>query len=344
MNATCTPHRPMDSLDPKHAPRSLSNIRIEELPPLPFQCGRRPSRSQQCLSSAQTGPPHMDGHASSSTVGGPLQSNRGYVESPTWSAFTYSHRYGIESPRTPQVSFSPLHQKHYRRGSSQQEGRTRVLNLPWTDARGCIAAYTGEVNKLIQPHGLGHLQYQNGAVHISVWCNGMPAMPPPEEVSPRKETAVVKLPPKRKLELGDIALPAEIHDTSPQAVQDAAASLPVHSFAFVLRSDGLWTYAIVADRPVLEGHEASIRFVLNKGGSTKIVKQKYWGRYIRLVHSSNDGECENRMQGKKCEVNDRMRQEQGEEVVNKKIFERLDSFQRAMRRVSMDLSIRTKDH
>jgi len=250
----------------------------------------------------------------------------------------------MDSPRTPRVSFGPFHQKHNCKGSSQQEGRTRVLNLPWTDARGCIAAYTGEVNELIQPHGLGHVQYHNGTVHISVWCNGMPAMPPPEEVSPRKESVVVKLPPNRKLELGDIALPDEIQDMSPQAARDVAASLPVHSFAFVLRSHGVWTYAIMSDRPVLKGPEASIRFVLNKGCSTKIVKRKYWGRYIRLVRNGNDGECENRMQSDKREVNYGMRQVQGEEVTTKEIFKRLDSFQKAARRVSTDLSIRTKDH
>ncbi len=169
-------------------------------------------------------------------------------------------------------------------------------------------------------------------------------MPPPEEVSPRKESVVVQLPPNRKLELGDIALPAEIQDMSLQAARDAAASLPVHSFAFVLRSNGVWTYAIVADRPVLQGPEASIRFVLNKGGSTKIVKRKYWGRYIQLVCHVNDGECKNRMQSNKCGINDGRRQVHGEEITTKEMFKRLVSFQRAVRRVSADLSIRTKDH
>ena len=128
------------------------------------------------------------------------------------------------------------------------------------------------------------------------------------------------------------------------AASNAAASLPVHSFAFVLHSKGVWTYAIVADRPALEGPEVCIRFVLNKGGSTKTVKRKYWGRYIRLVRNGNDGECENRMQSNKCRINDGRRQVHGEEITTKEMFERLDSFQRAVRRVSADLSIRTKDH
>ncbi|KAL7517371.1 hypothetical protein ACHAWX_002300, partial [Stephanocyclus meneghinianus] len=227
---------------------------------------------------------------------------------------------------------------------SQQGERTLVINLPWTDAHSCAVTYTGEVNALIQPHGLGLVQYQNGTVHITVWCNGMPDRPPPEVVSPRKEAIVEKLPPKRELELGDIALPAEIQDMSPRAASNAAASLPVHSFAFVLHSKGVWTYAIVADRPALEGPEASIRFVLNKGGSTKIVKRKYWGRYIRLVRNGNDGECENRMQSNKCGINDGRRQVHGEEITTKEMFERLDSFQRAVSQVSADSSIRTKDH
>ena len=225
--------------------------------------------------------------------------------------------------------------------AASRESEHVSLISPWTDAHGCAVTYTGEVNALIQPHGLGHVQYQNGTVHISVWCNGMTDRPPPEVVSPRKEAVVVKLPPKRELELGDIALPAEMQDMSPRAASDAAASLPVHSFAFVLRSNGVWPYAIVADRPALEGPE---RFVLNKGGSTKIVKRKYWGRYIRLVCNGNDVECKNRMQSNKCGINDGRRQVHGEEITTKEMFERLDSFQRAVRRVSADLSIRTKDH
>ena len=75
----------------------------------------------------------------------------------------------------------------------------------------------------------------------------------------------------------------------------------------VLRSNGSWTYAIVADRP---NHSVSagdnIRFVLDRQGYTKTIGKKYWAKGIRLanfaayknknacaMHSSNYDENQN---------------------------------------------------
>ncbi|KAL3802510.1 hypothetical protein HJC23_012529 [Cyclotella cryptica] len=340
---THSPRHPIYSPSQQYARRSLSSIPVEDLPPLPFTCGHRPSHYLQCLSYAKHGRPTVDGHSRSTQAGNLSQSNMIKVKSPTLSASSFSYRHVNESPKTPRVSFISSQQNRNFNSNCQQEGQTRVINLPWTDVSGCAAAYTGEVNALIQPHGLGHLQYQNGTVHISVWCNGMPARPPPEIVLSAEEAVRVKTLPERELDLGDIALPSEIQNTSPQEAHDAASSLPVHSFAFVLRSSGQWTYAIVADRPVLTGPDASIRFVINKKGSTKIFKKKHWGMYIRLVRNSNANACDKHVQGEKCDVSGGMRKEQGEKVQTRESFQRLDSFQKAVRRISMDLSIRTKD-
>jgi len=56
-------------------------------------------------------------------------------------------------------------------------------------------------------------------------------------------------------------------------------------FIKVHRSDGTWTYAIVANFPVETGEHASIRFVTDKKGSTKSIKKHKWADSIRLVNT-----------------------------------------------------------
>jgi len=60
---------------------------------------------------------------------------------------------------------------------------------------------------------------------------------------------------------------------------DAVNSLRIHQFAFVLRSNGTYTYAIVSER-----REDRIRFVLDEIGSTKMIRQESFGRCIRGVN------------------------------------------------------------
>jgi len=48
--------------------------------------------------------------------------------------------------------------------------------------------------------------------------------------------------------------------------------------AFIRRSDGRWTYAIVAD-----GNEEGIRFVVNKKGATKTLTQEMWNKNVRRI-------------------------------------------------------------
>ena len=55
--------------------------------------------------------------------------------------------------------------------------------------------------------------------------------------------------------------------------------LRVHNFAFVLRGNGRWTYAILADRK-----EDSLLFVVDDEGSTKKLSRKFWATSIRFVN------------------------------------------------------------
>ncbi|KAL3802672.1 hypothetical protein HJC23_011996 [Cyclotella cryptica] len=151
-------------------------------------------------------------------------------------------------------------------GSDLDTQTTMVISLPWTDAQGINAKYTGAVNCLIQPHGFGFLQYNDGSVFSSVWCNGNPKI----------------------LRLGDTGAAYDmVFEPDQSKALQRVANLRTHDFAFVYRSNHTWTYSIIADRPVEgDGPEASIRFVLDESGNTKTLKKKHWARYVRLVNTN----------------------------------------------------------
>lgn len=75
----------------------------------------------------------------------------------------------------------------------------------------------------------------------------------------------------------------QIIESNPTKALDLVNQLRTHDFAWILRSSREWTYSIVADFPVEEGEEKSIRFVIDKLGNTKTLKMKHWAKCIRLV-------------------------------------------------------------
>ena len=207
--------------------------------------------------------------------------------------------------------------------------RTSVILLPWSDSKGREAEYTGQVNKLIQPHGLGCLQYKDGTVFTSEFVNGTSV------VQSRSSHQGMPLSSRnlRVLELGDVASPQDMHiELDSQRQYENVASLPDHSFAFIRRSTGDWTYAIVSDRPVKSGPNASIRFVLNSRGSTKTIKAKDWSAYVRPVRGSvksHDMNVDRKEHPKKME--------RRKSLPDNEELARLTSFHRAARRVSLDM-------
>jgi hypothetical protein len=171
------------------------------------------------------------------------------------------------------------------------------------------------------------LVYHDGTVFSSIWCNGMPLRPDEQKVVEEQVYPPKSMP--RLLDLGDIATPSEVQDLShDSAFEDE--SFPIHSFAFVRRSSGHWTYAIVANRPVLNGPDASIRFVLDKNGSTKILERKHWARYIRLVRNEEHAVKDTGVHHKK-------------RITNQGRLDHLVSFHRAASQVSTDMSVRTDE-
>lgn len=74
----------------------------------------------------------------------------------------------------------------------------------------------------------------------------------------------------------------------------AASSLREHDFAFVRRSEGSFSYAIVAYRSTADvggRDEKCLTFVLSRRGETKTVCERHWGACVRLVRDdpSADG-------------------------------------------------------
>ena len=70
-----------------------------------------------------------------------------------------------------------------------------------------------------------------------------------------------------------------------EALQNAS-SLKALDFAFVLRSNGTWTYSVVAERSYHKDLGLVLRFVLDKKGTTKTLKRKYWERGVRTVNTT----------------------------------------------------------
>lgn len=67
-------------------------------------------------------------------------------------------------------------------------------------------------------------------------------------------------------------------DSNPSSAASKVSTLKNYDFAFIKRTDGLWTYAILAYRT-----EESMMFVMNETGSTKIIKKRQWAEYVRCV-------------------------------------------------------------
>ncbi|KAL7477062.1 hypothetical protein ACHAW6_002878 [Cyclotella cf. meneghiniana] len=222
---------------------------LRNLPSPPIRCTSSQRASRSLCSSGE--PFHFESSASQDFRANSLQLQESYNAN--------GHYYN-QQHLEQHVSFSD------NLGGHLAFETTMVIRLPWTDARGIDAKYTGAVNSLIQPHGFGFLQYDDGSFVSSVWCNGNPKI----------------------LRLGDRGTAYDmIYEPDQSKASQRVANLRIHDFAFVYRSDHTWTYAIIADRPVDgNGAEASIRFVLDESGNTKTLKKKHWARYVRLVNTN----------------------------------------------------------
>lgn len=81
-------------------------------------------------------------------------------------------------------------------------------------------------------------------------------------------------------DLGDaVRCPSDmIVEATQGRTTDAVVSLRKHDFAWVKRSDGSYTYSIIADKT-----EDHIVFLIDSKGSTKKVSRKHWSELVRRV-------------------------------------------------------------
>eukprot|EP00956_Cyclotella_meneghiniana_P025935 scaffold55148_cov49-Cyclotella_meneghiniana.AAC.4 len=144
-------------------------------------------------------------------------------------------------------------------------------------------------------------------------------LPKPNDVEPKSLT-------RPHYNLGDIVRTPKhmITRKSDDEAIHSASLLKVNELAFLKRSNGLWTTAILADRSLqptkqkqsrsahwysecevkeMEAEdimlfEESMLFVINEDGATKIVQRRHWGKYVRrMIVFESDADTEDKTEG-----------------------------------------------
>lgn len=72
-------------------------------------------------------------------------------------------------------------------------------------------------------------------------------------------------------------------ESTPEDAARAVDALQKHDYAFVRRSDGSYSYAILAYRSFEQSRGELMTFVVRDDGSTKTIRRKHWGELVRLV-------------------------------------------------------------
>ena len=76
--------------------------------------------------------------------------------------------------------------------------------------------------------------------------------------------------------------------TSSEVLLQQVSTLMKYDFAFIKRSNGLYSYAILAYRTNDNDKKGdSLTFVMDDKGCTKMIRKKYWCEYIRLVNTDD---------------------------------------------------------
>ena len=179
--------------------------------------------------------------------------------------------------------------------------RSQVVNcLPWKDHKGIIGKYTGEVctdehTGELMPHGSGALVYEDGGFRTCVWKNGSPVQVwKPKIIKHHQHSTLSFDTYLHHLNIGDVASSQDMRIHKTYYKSSDYSSLHVHDFAFILRSNGSYTYAIIAGRS-----DDSIVFVVDTSGSTKTLNSRHWSQCVRFVNSAA-GSKKEMLTKKKC--------------------------------------------
>ena len=165
----------------------------------------------------------------------------------------------------------------------------KVNGLPWCDYNGHSGRYTGEINEKYLPHGAGEMIYDRGVISSGIWFDGV------LDTEDTSSSVIISMSVSKKeyspciltgFSIGDGGSDGDMMIDSKKATAAAVGEIRVNDAAFVRRSDGTWTYAIVKDRSY--GASPSIRFKVNVRGSTKEFPMSQWGTYVRPVRRRGD--------------------------------------------------------
>ena len=90
------------------------------------------------------------------------------------------------------------------------------------------------------------------------------------------------------LKLGNIGTSQDMTvEPNQKKLLEKANFLLTHDFAFILRRNGKWAYAMVAHRgPLGAQGEDVLLFVVDTDGSTKMLSKKHWATHIQMVNTN----------------------------------------------------------
>jgi hypothetical protein len=96
--------------------------------------------------------------------------------------------------------------------------------------------------------------------------------------------------------LGEVARSSShmVIENCPRAAFGNVSQMKHYDFAFIKRTDGAWTYGILAHRSSDDDNDECMMFVINKDGSTKLIRKKQWVEYIRCV-AKNDAKMKEKV-------------------------------------------------
>ena len=207
-----------------------------------------------------------------------------------------------------------------------------TTNLPWTGRFGESGMYTGLVNEQYQPHGRGTMIFDHGEIKKGHWKDGnfiresspySDSEDDDEEDDEADEDLSSSMmgfntnirsrsksrdrgepqpstpsPAPTSYQIGDVAKHQDMIQ-EPEVFERLIPKLEEADGAFIRRSDGKWTYAVVKLLENNNGNRA-IRFTVNEKNSSKSYAEKYWFTHIRpMKAAAQQGEPEDR--SKKCD-------------------------------------------
>ena len=205
-----------------------------------------------------------------------------------------------------------------------------TTNLPWTGRFGESGMYTGLVNEQYQPHGRGTMIFDHGEIKKGHWNDGnfIRESGPysdsedddeddeaDEDLSSsmmgfntnirsrsksrdRGEPQPSTPPLATTYQIGDVAKQQDMIQEA-EKFEVLIPKLEEADGAFIRRSDGKWTYAVVKLLENNNGNRA-IRFTVNEKNSSKSYAEKYWFTHIRPMRATvQQSESEDR--SKKCD-------------------------------------------